>query len=140
MNTLHTTRAVLLGAAMSLTAFAPSAPAATYRVLHHFNGTDGSYANGNLQFDAAGNLYGTTPLGGSFNQGTVYKITPTGQFSTVYSFTGGSDGGQPQVGLTFDRASGDFYGVDGGGPGGGGVIFKLTPDGSFTAVHNLNSD
>ena len=104
MTFRHARCALLLGAALSIAAFVPPVQAAQYRVLHHFNGSDGSYANGNLLLDSAGNLYGTTPLGGSFNHGTIYVLTRSGQFSTVHSFSGGIDGGNPGAGLTRDRA------------------------------------
>ena len=47
-------------------------------VLHNFSpdGSDGTYPQGSLMFDSAGNLYGATPLGGTFNSGTVFEITP----------------------------------------------------------------
>jgi uncharacterized repeat protein (TIGR03803 family) len=141
MRFLHTRHAFLLGAALSIAAFVPAAQAAQYQVLHHFNGSDGSYPNGNLAVDKAGNLYGTTPLGGTFNHGTIYELTRSGQFSTVYSFSEEGDGSGPDAGLTFDRATGDLYGITpGGGAHGGGVIFKLTSAGAFSVLYNLDSD
>ena len=47
----------------------------------------------NLAFDKAGNLYGTTPTGGTYGYGTVYELTPSGGGWTekvIYSFTGGA--------------------------------------------------
>jgi uncharacterized repeat protein (TIGR03803 family) len=46
------------------------------RVLHDFNGTDGSRPYASLIFDAAGNLYGTTELGGPYGYGSVFELTP----------------------------------------------------------------
>jgi uncharacterized repeat protein (TIGR03803 family) len=137
----HARYALLLGAALSTAAFAPAARAAQYQVLHHFNGSDGSYANGDLQLDSAGNLYGTTYLGGSFNHGAIFKLTRSGQFSLPYSFSGGSDGAEPDAGLTLDRATGDFYGTTSlGGAHNAGVIFKLTSAGAFSVLHDFNPD
>jgi uncharacterized repeat protein (TIGR03803 family) len=85
--------------------------------------------------DSAGNLYGTTEFGGSYNKGTVFEVTPnaTGSWtgSLLYSFTGGLDGAQPSGGLTFD-AAGNLYGTTSFGGSancklGCGTIFKLTP-------------
>jgi len=48
----------------------------TEKVLHSFNGTDGGRPWAGVIFDSAGNLYGTTVLGGAINAGTVFEITP----------------------------------------------------------------
>ncbi len=89
-----------------------------------------------LIFDTAGNLYGTTTLGGASGQGTVFKLTPHSDGSwtqsVLHEFTG-EDGFQP-LGVIFDTA-GNLYGsAQFGGVGGSGTVFKLTPhsDGSWT--------
>jgi uncharacterized repeat protein (TIGR03803 family) len=120
---------------------APGASAAvTYKVLHQFNGTDGAYPAdfSGLIFDASGNLYGTTEIGGAYGYGTVFQLTPNSDGSwtesVLYSFSGGSDGAKPSVGVIFD-ASGNLYGATtGGGDHGSGAVFKLTPnlDGTWT--------
>jgi uncharacterized repeat protein (TIGR03803 family) len=100
---------------------------------------DGANPNAGLIFDGAGNLYGTTVFGGTF-QGTLFKLTPnqdgTWTESVPHSFAGGyNDGSRPYAGLIFDRA-GNLYGTASfyGGPGWGGIAFELTPnaDGSWT--------
>jgi uncharacterized repeat protein (TIGR03803 family) len=89
-----------------------------------------------LIFDTAGNLYGTTILGGYSGQGTVFKLTPHSDGSwtqsVLHEFTG-EDGSQP-LGVIFDTA-GNLYGSAAfGGVGGSGTVFKLMPqsDGSWT--------
>ena len=85
----------------------------------------------------AGNLYGTSVLGGEFGGGTVWQLSPVagGWVHTVlYSFTGGPDGGEPYKGVTLD-AAGNLYGtaVTGGSgscEGGCGVAYKLTKYGT----------
>jgi uncharacterized repeat protein (TIGR03803 family) len=76
----------------------------------------------------SGNLYGTTRFGGSSNQGTVFELTPSGTTWTekvLYSFTGGSDGGDPQAALTV--FGGGLLGTaPQGGAYGNGVVFHLT--------------
>ena len=62
-------------------------------VYTFLGGNDGSYSQAGLVEDTEGNLYGTTTLGGGSNAGVVFKITPSGNESVLYAFTGGSDGG-----------------------------------------------
>lgn len=100
-------------------------------VLYNFaGGLDGSTPNGNLLRDPQGNFYGTTAYGGTYGNGTVFKLTSSGQESVLYSFTGGADGSQPGGGLIADK-QGNLYGIAGGGNTncflGCGVVFKLTP-------------
>jgi len=104
----------------------------TETVLYQFLGDpDGWGPAGDLVFDHAGNVYGTTIKGGLYGQGTVYELTPTnGGWSerVIHSFGGGSDGAQPNSLLLGE--DGNLYGATYyGGAGGGGVIFQLTPSG-----------
>jgi uncharacterized repeat protein (TIGR03803 family) len=99
-------------------------------VLHAFVGTDGDFPTG-LLLDPAGNLYGTTWAGGANNNGVIFKFDTAGNFSILYNFTGGADGGYPFWGLTPDGA-GNFYGTAYQGGilqcmGGCGLVFKFTP-------------
>jgi uncharacterized repeat protein (TIGR03803 family) len=101
-------------------------------VLHNFGaGTDGSEPNAGLVMDAAGNLYGTTTLGGAHGDGAAFELTPvTGEGwkeKMLHSFGGTTDGSQPRAGLTFD-ATGNLYGTTiYGGAYDGGTVFELTP-------------
>ncbi len=101
-------------------------------VLYRFAGDpDGRVPNGNLVFDQAGNLYGTTFSGGAYGVwGTVYELTPSNGGWTervLYSFTGGSDGGAPTSLLL--GQDGNLYGTTFTGGDGYGVIFQLAPSG-----------
>jgi uncharacterized repeat protein (TIGR03803 family) len=81
-----------------------------------------------------GNLYGTTYYCGGYVCGTVFKITPSGTFTTLSSNVGGA----PYSSLT-EVASGDFYGTTlDGGPGNLGTAFKITPGGAVTTLHNFD--
>lgn len=83
----------------------------TETVLHSFTGgSDGADPKARLMLDADGNLYGTTFTGGSGNAGTVFKLDTTNTESVLYSFTGGSDGGNPFGGVTQD-GNGVLYGT-----------------------------
>src|SRR6266480_619247 len=122
-----------------------AATATTTDVIFSCEEDEGEYADTDLETDSAGNIYGTTVLGGDFGSGTVFKLspTPTGWVHTVlYSFTSGADGGEPYKGVTVDR-EGNLYGtaVTGGSgscEGGCGVAYKLTNSGGAwtqTVIH-----
>ncbi len=99
-------------------------------ILYSFaGGNDGASPSGTLVFDAAGNLYGTTRLGGPAGAGTVFKlahVNGTWQESVLYAFTGGNDGGSPQAALTI-VGNGLIGTAPGGGAYGNGVVFGLQP-------------
>lgn len=136
-------RGIFLGSCFALAALVPSVEARDYAVLHSFSGSDGSWPMGDVRLDDAGNIYGTTVIGGGSGCGgdgcgTVYKLTPDGTLTTVYAFTGGNDGSAPYGGLTVNRSSGDLYGTAlGAGGNGWGVIYKIAPDGTETVLHNF---
>jgi uncharacterized repeat protein (TIGR03803 family) len=96
-------------------------------VLHTFTGPDGSSPAAGLFRDAQGNLYGTTMFGGTMGNGTVFKLDTTGNLTTVYNFTGGSDGSRPTSGLFVDAKGNIFGTASAGGSGGQGTIFVITP-------------
>ena len=102
-------------------------PTGAETVLHSFaGGTDGEFPQSEVTRDATGNLYGTTISGGPNNFGVVYRISPSGQESVLYSFTGGADGGEPTSGLVLDSV-GNLYGTTSfGGSSFGGVVFRLS--------------
>jgi uncharacterized repeat protein (TIGR03803 family) len=73
------------------------APNGTLTTLHSFTGgADGGFLYGGLDIDKDGNVYGSTVEGGAHGSGTVFKIAANGDFSTLYDFTGGTDGGSPE--------------------------------------------
>jgi uncharacterized repeat protein (TIGR03803 family) len=100
------------------------------KTLYSFgNGADGRIPVAGVAFDGAGNLYGTTSLGGTYGYGTVFELTLSGSSWTetiLHHFQDGDDGGTPYAGLIFEK--GNFYGAaTEAGSGGGGVVFELTP-------------
>jgi uncharacterized repeat protein (TIGR03803 family) len=132
---------VLSTAAAVVLAFGLTSPALsqTFTTLHNFTGlSDGGRPGSVLVLDEAGNLYGTTYVGGSGLGGTVFKLVPKGSgwvFNTLYSF-GGPDGANPVAGVVVGLG-GSLYGTTaaGGMPGcnhgypfnGCGVVFNLRP-------------
>ena len=121
--------------------------ATVYTFCSKPNCTDGATPRGSLIQDASGNLYGTTPGGGTYNGGTIFKLTPSGKLTTLYSFcakTNCPDGYGPYAGLV-QATDGNFYGttVEGGiascdSPYGCGTVFKITPQGKLTTLHRFN--
>jgi len=113
----------------------------TETVLYSFTGqSDGAVPEGDLVFDQAGNIYGTTFAGGQGNCvplfsgcGAVYELTPSqGQWTptVLHTFTGLSDGGAPTSGLIFDQAGNLYSTTYAGGAYSLGTVFELTPSGS----------
>jgi len=114
--------------------------------------TDGEYPRGGLIQATNGNLYGTTEQGGANldffgdGAGTLFKMTPSGALTTLYSFCsrgGCADGSSPG---TLVQANGDFYGTTfSGGTGtygeasGDGTIFEITPGGALTTLYSFCS-
>jgi uncharacterized repeat protein (TIGR03803 family) len=108
----------------------PSNGSWTATVLHAFTNSDGAFPTyGNLMFDPAGSLYGTTADGGPYNAGTVFQLVPSGSswtLSTLYNFQNASDGANPEGGVILD-SSGNLYGANVyGGAGGGGTVYELS--------------
>ena len=115
--------------------------------------TKANCADGSLPFDALvqgadGNFYGTTGYGGAHcpknfptGCGTVFKITPSGTLTTLYSFCAQAncaDGTIPYGGPV-QGADGNFYGTTEGAFGGHpGTVFQITPTGILTTLHTFN--
>jgi uncharacterized repeat protein (TIGR03803 family) len=80
-----------------------------------------------LARDSKGNLYGTTQFGGASNAGLVFKVDMSGNETVLHSFTGGTDGGNPFVGVIFGP-DGRLYGTTAfGGQTDAGVVFAIEP-------------
>jgi uncharacterized repeat protein (TIGR03803 family) len=109
-------------------------------VLYKFTGApkDGVSPYAGLIQDLAGNLYGTTELGGR-GYGVLFKLLKTGREKVLYKFTGfPSDGEYPIGGLVQDK-SGNFYGTTkGGGANGCGTVFELSTTGTETVLHSFD--
>jgi uncharacterized repeat protein (TIGR03803 family) len=113
------------------------------RILHEFNGNDGSFpSSGLLVFDSNGDLYGSNLVGGTGKYGTVFELVPSGSewiLTVLHSFTGGQDGSDPN-GVSID-SHGRIFGTTFQGGGRGycsnppdttnvycGTAFLLTPE------------
>ena len=133
-------------------------PSGALTTLYNFcsqggiNCTDGENPTAGLVQATDGNFYGTTGAGGAYAGGIVFKITPSGTLTTLYSFCSQSscaDGTTPVAGLV-QANSGDFYGTTVGGgvnssclhslaPSGCGTVFKITPNGALTTLYSFCS-
>jgi uncharacterized repeat protein (TIGR03803 family) len=116
------------------------AHAQTFSVLYNFGTKAGDpeepQVPGIISQGRDGNLYTTTPSGGSAQEGTVFKITPTGRMSVLYDFDSAQGGGTGS-GLTL-VTNGKFYGtVPAGGASNRGTLFKITPSGTLTTLYNF---
>lgn len=107
----------------------------TENVLYDFtyNGDTGSNPDSGVILDSAGNVYGTTLLGGGYGEGAVYELVKSGSSWTataLHDFGATGDGVAPFGGLTMDL-QGNLYGSTGEGPNGsnGGTVFELQPSG-----------
>jgi uncharacterized repeat protein (TIGR03803 family) len=126
-------------------------PSGTLTVLYRFcsqvNGsgvcTDGATPLATLVEATNGNFYGTTQGGGANNEGTIFKITPSGTLTTLYSFCSqsgcadGREGGNAGSAL-IQATDGNLYGMTPyGGAGGHGTVFQITSSGDLTTIYTF---
>lgn len=103
------------------------------KILYTFGGgKNGAHPQASLTMDASGNLYGTTSIGGSYNEGTIFELSPqaggTWEYKVLYNFVyEGAGGFQPVGTLVFDSA-GNLYGTtQDGGTYGSGTLYEFSP-------------
>ena len=119
----------------------------TLATLHVFDSTDGAFPHNTLVRATDGNLYGITAVGGNNvgtcgdnGCGTLFRITPLGTLTTIYSFcslTSCADGYSPE-GL-IQASDGNFYGATGGGGSNDiGTVFQVSSGGVLTTLHDFD--
>jgi uncharacterized repeat protein (TIGR03803 family) len=115
-------------------------PSGTFTTIYEFCSqsgcADGAEPYGGVVLDSKGNLYGTTSDGGADNAGTVFKLTPSGTETVLYSFTCRTDGCFPSAGVVLDSKD-NLYGTTIGAEG---TVFKLTPSGTLTTLYTFCSE
>jgi uncharacterized repeat protein (TIGR03803 family) len=100
---------------------------------------NGTGPQGGVTLGSDGNFYGTTSGGGAGGQGTVFKITPAGKLTTLFSFPStGADGSNPTF-RVFQASNGEFYGVTPSGGNTNGTFFSITTAGSFKLLASFHS-
>ena len=115
--------------------------AVTCTVLANFGATPDGVNPSQLVEGADGNYYGTAQTGGTHGLGTVFQMTPAGTVTTLYSFTGGTDGKTPtgRLALGAGLNAGTLFGTtSAGGANGFGTFFSITTGGTFTLLHAFN--
>src|SRR5579872_1837819 len=117
-------------------------PAGTLSTLYSFATVtgDGAYPYGGVTLGTDGNFYGTTYGGNVDGSGTVFKMTPAGSLTTLYTFTDGNDGALPFA-PPIQGLDGNFYGTTCGACNGGsglGTIYKISSAGAFTALYQFD--
>jgi uncharacterized repeat protein (TIGR03803 family) len=130
-------------------------PTGAFTILHTFSGIADGGVPTNIIQGSDGNLYGTTAYGGSgqclviygngisdeaiVGCGTIFRITASGVFTSLYSFTGGSDGNSPN--MLIEGSDGNFYGTTIlGGTGGYGTVFRFASSASLTSLFAFLGD
>jgi uncharacterized repeat protein (TIGR03803 family) len=114
-------------------------PSGQLTTLHQFNDpyTRGIWPTAPLVQGTDENFYGTTNVGGIYEDGVVFKITPAGKFTVLHTFDG-THGARP-YGPLVQGSDGNFYGTTfEGGDSNYGVVFMITPKGKFSVLHNIN--
>ncbi|HTS16152.1 MAG TPA: choice-of-anchor tandem repeat GloVer-containing protein [Verrucomicrobiae bacterium] len=122
-------------------------PTGNETILYSFGSfpNDGVGPEAGLVQGSDSNFYGTTTGGGIYNLGTVFRISSSGTYTSLYSFAGApADGAKPLAGLV-QGSDGNFYGTtDSGGAneakyGGQGTVFRITPGGEETVLYSFGS-
>jgi uncharacterized repeat protein (TIGR03803 family) len=116
-------------------------PTGSMHLVYTFGSYVGSYPIGGLSLATDGEFYGSTEWGGSGGGGTVFRVSSTRKLTTLHTFTGNGDGMGPRSApiLGFD---GSWYGTasDRTSSAGNGTVYKITPTGQFSILHQFNGN
>jgi uncharacterized repeat protein (TIGR03803 family) len=105
--------------------------------LYHFTNSDGYGSFGGVTLASDGNYYGTLAYAGTYNYGTLYKVSPSGTSTSLHAFTGGADGAQP-YGAPIQGSDGNLYGTTTGAGGTtNATVYRYTPQGVFTVIYTV---
>jgi len=111
----------------------------TFVIRYSFtNGDDGRYPFGGVTLDKLGNLYGTNSFGGAGGFGVLFRLTPGGDFSTLYSFDGTH--GTNSSGEVLIVKNNLYVTTLGGGANDHGTIVKVSTSGGGTVLHDFTGN
>jgi uncharacterized repeat protein (TIGR03803 family) len=100
---------------------------------------DGANPDGQLVQGSDGNFYGTTYNGGAYTNGSLFRISPTGNYTNLYSFNPDANDASYSYGGLVQGNDGNFYGTSSsGGDSGQGTVFRITPGGSYSNLHSFS--
>src|ERR1035437_4553398 len=111
-------------------------PTGTVTVLASFDTTT-SFTYSGLTLGTDGNYYGSSTDGGTSGYGTIYKISSGGTYTLLHAFTGGSDGGNPEV-PPMQASTGSYYGTTSGLGVVNSTVYKATSAGVLTTLHTFS--
>jgi uncharacterized repeat protein (TIGR03803 family) len=118
--------------AVAQNGFVPGVQLDVLRALNY--STVGPYTYSPLVVDRNGTLYGTSPSGGAFDAGSVFRLSPPSwTLQVLHTFQGGSDGAQPYGGVLLDGSGAVYVSACDGGPFSSGMVVKLSPPTSGAA-------
>ena len=113
-------------------------PSGTFTTLYTFPATyappSGQTPTSGLVQAPDGNFYGTTAAGGTSNQGTIFRMTPAGDVTVLYSFQGTAQQPGLPTGPLIVGSDGNLYGTSAGGDGSGGNVFQISTSGAYAVV------
>jgi uncharacterized repeat protein (TIGR03803 family) len=114
-------------------------PKGILTTVYNFDAKHGSDSEAPVIQASDGNLYGTTRSGGSNGGGVAFKLTLRGAITVLHNFGAGDDGSEPFYAGLVQATDGNFYGVTfKGGTMGYGVIFQITPAGTYSILYNFD--
>ncbi len=108
-----------------------------FQTLYYFGAQPPNNPDAGVVMGPDGNFYGSTYFGGAYNQGAIYRLTPTGMLTNIVDFNG-INGAYPYASLAAD-GNGNFYGTTKNGGNGYGVVFRVTTNGTLTVLQTLNT-
>jgi len=117
-------------------------PSGVYTNLYSFGGSpaDGNFPAAGLVQGDDGRFYGTTQDGGTYGYGTVFRISPSGAYTNLYSFGGSPTDGNDLVAWLVQGSDDNFYGTTfGGGMYSSGTVFRISPTGAYTNLYSFGS-
>src|SRR5258708_7556844 len=109
--------------------------------LFAFDYTRGGNPSASLMLATDGSLYGVAAGGGSSADGVLFRITPSGVYSVLHNFAGGTNGSVPRSALV-EASDGNLYGTtEGTGSlGNGSTIYRYTPTGVFSTIYQFDQN